>query len=116
VPLRSCSPGQIHAVCYERLRAEPAGEIPRLGAVIGRSFDDAVFTRMRRHSLTTGPYSALKSGGDPVTNWTRRWGKDDVRSVIRILSMFGLDAVYNDKPMPRPDGIATFQRSACASS
>jgi hypothetical protein len=30
--------------------------------------------------------------------------------------MFGLDAVYNDKPMPRPDGIATFQRSACASS
>lgn len=115
VPLRMCAPGDIHVVCYERLRTDATEEIPRLGAFVGRDFDPVVFTRMRRRSLTTGPHSALQVNGEPMTNWTQRWSPDDVLRVVRILSLFGLDAIYTDSPMPAVRGIAELQARSCAS-
>jgi Sulfotransferase family len=116
VPLRMCAGGEIHAVCYERLRNDPAEEIPLMGTFIGRTFDPVVFTRMQRRSLTTGPHSALQVDGEPITNWTRRWSDEDVKRVVRILSLFGLDEIYTDSPMPRVQGIAALQERWCASS
>ncbi len=109
VPLRMCARGDIHAVCYERLRTEAVEEIPLLGTFIGRRFDPVVFTRMRRRSLTTGPHSALQVNGEPITRWTSRWSHDDVKRVVKILSMFGLDEIYTDSPMPKPQGIRALQ-------
>jgi hypothetical protein len=110
VPLQMLSGGEFHAVCYESLRTRADEEIPRLGTFIGHDFAPVVFKRMARHSLT-GPHSALRPGADPVTNWTHRWSRNDVRRVVRILSLFGLDLIYNDNPMPRTQGIVDFQSS-----
>jgi hypothetical protein len=115
VPLRMLSSGEFHAVCYENLLTKAGEEIPRLGTFIGHDFAPVVFRRMARHSLTE-PHIALRPGADPVTDWTHRWSRDDVRSVVRILSLFGLDLIYNDNPMPRGQGIVDFQLSRASLS
>lgn len=107
VPLRQFAASDIHVVSYERLRSEPAEEVPRLAAFLGHDFDASIYTKMRRFSRTTGYRSALQRGGDPVTDWTRRWSPEDVRRVLEILSIFGFDETYTESPLPRMQGIAT---------
>jgi sulfotransferase family protein len=110
VPLRQFAPDEIHVVCYERLRREPEVEIPRLGAFLGREFDPSIFSKMQRRSRTTGYRSALQKGGDPVSDWTRLWSPDDIRRALQILSIFGMDELYTDGPMPRASSLTGLMR------
>lgn len=112
VPLRQFNPSQIHAVCYERLRWTPEEEMPGLAAFIGRDFDQTLFTKMQRPSRTAGYGGSLTKGVDPATAWTRRCSWEDVRRVMRILSMFGLDEIYTDSPIPRARGLEALMARA----
>lgn len=101
VPLRQFRPGEVHMVCYERLRWAPQEEVPRLATFVGRDFDESVFLKMRRPSRTAGYGNSLSRGIDPATAWTRRCSRDEIRKVLRILAKFGLDEIYTDAPSPR---------------
>ena len=110
VPLRQLREGELHVVLYERLLMEPEEEIPRIAAYLGREFDPSIYPKMRRRSRTTGYRSALQQGGDPSTDWMRYWSAEDKRKVITVLARFGLDAVYTDRPTPRPEGLASLMQ------
>jgi hypothetical protein len=106
VPLSQFAAGEIHIVWYERLVAEPYDELGRLSEFLSMPFKPDVHAKMRRYSLTTGPFSPLHAGRSPMNSWTRNWSHDEVRRVMQILSRFGLDEIYTDNPMPRVEGIA----------
>ena len=101
VPLKQLGRRGLHVVHYEHLRSSPVTEIARLGRHLGRDFGSEVYERMQRRSYTTGRYSALRRGGDPATDWRQRWDRDDIRVVMKVLSLFGLDEMYADEAMPR---------------
>ena len=106
VPLRQFAAGELHVALYEDLVTKPHDEIPRLGAYLGREFHPSVYQRMRRVSLTSGRFSPMHREGSAVASWQRSWSDDEVRRVMQLLSVFGLDALYTDEPMPRPHAIA----------
>jgi hypothetical protein len=105
VPLHQFKHGEIHPVFYERLRWVPAEEIPPLAAFLGRDFDQTFFSKMRRPSRTAGYGNSLSRGIDPATAWMRRLSPEDVRGVMKILNLFGLDEIYTDSPNPRVEGL-----------
>jgi hypothetical protein len=105
VPLHQFNRSEIHTVFYERLRWAPAEEVPPLAAFLSRDFDQTFFKKMPRPSRTAGYGNSLSKGIDPASAWMRRLSSDDVRAVMKILNLFGLDEIYTDSPNPRVEGL-----------
>jgi Sulfotransferase family len=100
VPLRQLGPGQAHVVLYERLCAEPAEEVRRLLAFLGRTDDDRVLARLGRPSVGSREHSAIVSGARLVDAWVPRVERADLEWAVEVLRRFGLDEVYGADPMP----------------
>jgi hypothetical protein len=108
VPLRQFRPGEVHVVFFENLVRSPESEIARLLAHIGRSPDELPLDleRLRTPSLTARrASSAVWTGADPVESWRRKVSDAQRRRAVEILSLFGLDRIYGDAPLPRVEGV-----------
>jgi hypothetical protein len=111
--LRQFDHGDVHTLCYEDLRWRPSEEVPRLAAYLRRDLD-GIHAKLGRPSRSA--YGGLLHHGiDPGTAWTIRWSADEVREVMKIIAMFGLDQIYTDDPRPKPGGLqAAMSSSAVA--
>jgi hypothetical protein len=108
VPLKQLLPGEVHVVFFENLVREPEAEIAKLLSHLGRSAADLPLDleKLRTPSLTARrATSAVWTGADPVESWRKKVSDAQQRRALEILSLFGLDAIYTDAPMPRPEGV-----------
>ena len=122
VPLRQFAAGEIHIMYYEAMCVDPAGELRRLYAYLGKEFDDKklarTLRRLRRPSSTIHrDVKSFPDGWDVISRWQSEASADDVAASKRMLGAFGLDAIYGEGPMPNVDAsfsLAGAQRPAVA--
>jgi Sulfotransferase family len=112
VPLKQFTPDQIHVVFYENLIAHPQEEIPRLFAFLTKPLDDSIYAAMRTPSLLSDWSSPVLHGASRTNAWRTRLSASDFGRAMRILRVFGLDAIYSDDPMPRVAGLEEFMSTA----
>ena len=103
VPLRQLARGEFHLVFYENLCTEPEREIRRLYSFLGQKFDEGVYRSIGRPSPLSRRESAVALGNRPADSWTDSIDDAQVERSVEILSLFGLDRIYGESPMPRPE-------------
>jgi hypothetical protein len=105
VPLRQCRPGEIHVVFFENLVQQPEAEIGRLFSYLGKSMDDLNMEKLKLPSLTARrSSSAVWTGANRTEGWRKQVNDEQRRRAVEILTLFGLNKVYTDDPMPRVEG------------
>ena len=111
VPLRQLEPESIHVSFYESLCTRPEDEVRRLFAFLGKDFDGKVYDRINRPSSLIRRESAVVIGERPVDSWTRT--VDDARRerAVEILTLFGLDRIYGESPLPDPEGARELMKA-----
>lgn len=106
VPLRQFRPGEVHVVFYEHLVRQPESEVANLFGHIGKSMEGFDLERLKVPSLTSRrASSAAWTGADRVASWKKKVTPEQRRRALEILALFGLDRIYGDDAMPRPEGI-----------
>ncbi len=101
VPLRQFGPGEIQPVFYENLLAHPEDELDRLFSFLGADFDERVYRKMQQPSVLSNKVSGNRTPDD----WRRSAGIPRLKRTIEILSLFGLDAIYGEGPMPNAGAV-----------
>jgi hypothetical protein len=103
VPLRQFRKGEIHLAFYEHLAERPKEELGRIFAFLGRSYDDAVLEALKRPSSRAKEWSAIVTGESLIGRWKSEVTDAQMRRSLEILSLFGLDKIYSDDPMPNAE-------------
>ena len=104
VPLRQFAPGEIHLAFYERFVTEPEAAIAGVFRHIGRIYDEKALSVLTKpSSQTRRRKSAIVTGGKVLEQWREVISPEQVRRALHILSLFGLDRIYNDATMPDVD-------------
>jgi hypothetical protein len=101
VPLRQFRRGEVHVCFYEDLCSEPERESRALAAYLRQPFDPGVLSAMRRPSALTRSQSAIVSGTSLVDSWRRHIDPDRVERAVQLLSLFGLDRIYDAGSRPK---------------
>ena len=103
VPLHQFRKGEIHLAFYEAFAENPEVEIDRMFSFLGTSYDSQVFDGVRKPSPVTRRGAAILTGESLVARWQTEMPNDRIRRALAILSLFGLDAIYAQDPMPNVD-------------
>lgn len=101
VPLQQFRSDEWHLLFYEELVAYPERELTRLFAFLEQPMPSTIFTSVTRPSALAKADSAITRGQNPLFAWHQKTSREQRHRAITILSHFGLDAYYNDEPMPR---------------
>ncbi len=96
VPLKQLGPGEIHLVFYENLLANPEEELRSLFGFLGDDPDCRVHARLAHPSALSRKNAPVPS----VDGW--RVSATQLERTGEILSLFGLDGIYAEGPMPDP--------------
>src|SRR5918993_5350195 len=96
VPLKQLGPGEIHLVFYENLLANPEEELRSLFGFLGDDPDGRVHARLAHPSALSRKNAPVPS----VDGW--RVSASQLERTGEILSLFGLDRIYAEGPMPDP--------------
>lgn len=105
VPLRQCRHGEIHVVFFENLVQQPEAEIGRLFSYLGKSMDGLNMEKLKLPSLTARrASSAVWTGANRTDGWKKQVSDEQRRRALEILTLFGLNKIYTDDPMPRVEG------------
>src|SRR4029077_19430003 len=108
VPLRQFAPGEMHLAFYENVVEYPREEIRKLFAFLDERYDDKVYEAVKRPSEVTRPDAAILTGKSIVGHWKEEVGPEQPRRSIDILRRFGLDAIYDEQPMPKVEAENAF--------
>lgn len=110
VPLRQLAPGDVHVVFYENLCVDTPAEVQHLFAFLGRKGSEGALRRAAVPSFTNFRKTTIvrKSGEELTTGWTRHIDAEQLKSAMRILDLFGLDAIYGKDPLPRVRSLDGF--------
>ena len=108
VPLRQLSPDDAHLIFYEELLAHPEKEVPRLFSFLGQTFDDRVYEMLKRPSPMS--QRGTTPEGRTLDAWRRAVEPHQRKRAVEILSLFGLDRVYGEGPMPDPKAAHSLMR------
>lgn len=100
VPLRQFEQGEIHLVFYEHLCTQPEVEVDRLFSFLGEPYDERVFKYLRIPSQVARRQSAINTGKSLTDDFKNHISRSQIQRAVEILSMFGLDKVYSEGPMP----------------
>ncbi|MBC5825056.1 MAG: sulfotransferase, partial [Candidatus Eremiobacteraeota bacterium] len=119
VPLSLLRSGDAHMLFYERLCMDPQTEWARLFATLRRPFDGSALDAINKPSATTRPGKAkTQKAASPeqlVDGWRAHVSADEIRRTVEILSLFGLDDIYADGPMPKVENALRGDESAMLS-
>lgn len=105
VPLKQRAPDGLEIVFYEDLLTDPAPELRRLLPRLGLRFDESAPRRLER------PSPVSRKAERSVDGWWSRVSRERRKRAVEILSLFGLDRVYGEDPMPDPDGARAMART-----
>ncbi|PIG93295.1 sulfotransferase domain-containing protein [Gloeocapsopsis sp. IPPAS B-1203] len=111
VPLKQFAPQEIHLAFYENFCKEPKAEIERLFTFLGKKFDDTVFAILNKPSATSRQESAIITTGNVVDSWKKHITHEQLERAIEILSLFGLDTLYSQDPLPNISGAYTLMKN-----
>ncbi|MBE9189524.1 sulfotransferase domain-containing protein [Gloeocapsopsis crepidinum LEGE 06123] len=111
VPLKQFAPQEIHLAFYENFCKEPKAEIERLFTFLGKKFDDTVFAILNKPSATSRQESAIITTGNVVDSWKKYITDEQLERAIEILSLFGLDTLYSQDPLPNISGAYTLMKN-----
>jgi hypothetical protein len=100
VPLRQFARGEIHLVFYENLLMNPEDELRSLFGFLGEDPDDRVYDKLGRPSPLTRKDAPVRS----INGWRTRVSARQLEMAGEILTLFSLDGVYSQEPMPDPSG------------
>jgi hypothetical protein len=101
VALRQLSRDDAHLIFYENLCEHPKREVEALFAFLGRKVTPDVFYRLAQPSELSREESAIVQGGSLVDSWRRQVSPEMIAAAMRILALFGLDAIYSaESSMP----------------
>jgi hypothetical protein len=100
VPLRQFSEGELHLAFYENLCAQPEPELDRMFGFLGKTYDRSIHRRLKAPSPQAIRRSAIVTQGNLIDGWRQDVTEDQVRRMVEILAMFGLDRIYQSDSMP----------------
>lgn len=95
-------------VFYEDLCVDPEKEIRRLFSFLGKPPDEVVRGSVRRPSRLSRRESAVVLGKRPADSWKSSVDTRQVEKAVEILTLFGLERIYGENPMPDHDGVSEF--------
>ena len=87
-------------VYYEDFCLEPQKAIEDMFSYLKRPVTEKVY-EVYDQGFITRKDSAIKKGEDLVRNWMNRLSSKETESAINIISKFGLDAYYDESPLPK---------------
>ena len=116
VPFRTFARGDIHLAFYENLCVDPAAEVARLFAFLGRRYDNRVFENMTTPSASVQVTAVDRNRPRPpldgarlIESWRDSVAPSDVERAYAIVESFGLEKIYGRSSMPDLAGAeATF--------
>jgi len=103
IPLKQFHEGEMFITFYETLCVRPKSEINELFSFIGKNSTPKVLKRILKPSLETSKRSAIISGTDLISSWRKNISDVQIKKALDILSLFGLDEIYNDSNSPLVD-------------
>jgi hypothetical protein len=107
VPLRQFEPGRIRVVFYEDVVRHPERELLRLFRYLKPDSADCMTQGalgiVARPSRVTGRRKRAAGGPWPIGQWRKEVSGEQLREGLKILAHFGLDQLYGDDAMPRPE-------------
>ncbi|MEO1391071.1 MAG: hypothetical protein AAFV85_27370, partial [Cyanobacteria bacterium J06634_6] len=111
VPLQQFSDNELHIVFYEDCCVNPEIEIERLFDYLKKKPEKKILEEMKTASRVSRKDSAILTGNSLIDGWKNNLRTEQVDRALEILNLFGLDQVYSEKPMPRPEGLASVTRT-----
>jgi len=110
VPLRQLAQGDVHVVFYEHLCVDTPMETARLFAFLRRRYDERALRRAALPSNTDWRNAATepKRGKELAASWRRRISADQLQAAVKVLELFGLDAIYGEDPLPKVTSLESF--------
>jgi hypothetical protein len=100
VPLKQFPSNDIRIVYYENLCTQPQIEIPSIFASLGLKYTEPVIKNLDRPSQTTQGTSAIVTGTDKISSWSKRLSPRQIDNVLRVVEEFGLGHLYSDSFLP----------------
>ena len=102
IPLLNAEKNNIHVTVYENYITNPDVEIKKLFDYLNIPFNNKVLHVSNKLSRTTRSDSPLKSGDNILTAWRKKFTETEIADGIKILSLFGFDALYDyDTGLPK---------------
>lgn len=114
VPFRQLAPGGVHLAYYENFCVDPARELDRLFAFLGRPYDARIFSTLTRSTASAfaagrARSSAVISEESLTESWRGQLSRDQIDRAYEIVASFGLERIYGRAWLPDMDGaLATF--------
>lgn len=93
------SPCPFLVVTYEELVRDGEAQVERIFAALGHSVPPDAFARLRRPSRTATADSHVAQAKDPLTGWTGKLSRRQVREILDVVAAFGID-FYGDALEP----------------
>ncbi|MGB3634789.1 MAG: sulfotransferase [Rubrobacteraceae bacterium] len=106
VPLQQLGRDDFYPIFYEELCSDPEREVRRLYGFLEKTVESGVYQRINRPSHLSRRESAVVLGERPVDSWVASVDAAQTERAIEILSLFGLDRIYGEDPMPRTDAFS----------
>jgi hypothetical protein len=103
--LGQTTPDHTLVVTFEDLVLRPAEVIEAVFAHLRRPIPPGAIDQARRPSATANPDAAVRGARDPLAEWTRRLDPDRARTVLDVVTAFGITA-YGDGLEPDTAALA----------
>jgi len=116
VPLVQLNQAHIHLVYYEELCTNFENEMGRLLAYLGEDqpiLDERLLKLQSQPSKMAGNFSAISQQRNLIDGWTQQLTADQIDKAEYILTVFGLEQIYNGHNLrPNPEAAAYFLKTS----
>jgi hypothetical protein len=100
VPLKHFTMNELKPIFYERLVLDPEGQAKKVFHTLDIDYSDSVSKYMNRPSTTSVRESAIVTGDNKLTRWTKVLSPRQVQNILSIVKAFELDYLYGDSTSP----------------
>jgi len=108
VPLKQFRTGELHITFYEEFCERPDRAVEAMFAFLRKPVNDRVFEQLGKPSSQTRKRkSAIMFGERPTDSWRKVVTPEQRRRAVELLSLFGLNRIYGDDPMPNVEAVRT---------
>src|SRR5690606_33712984 len=101
IPLKQLKPYEIHVIYYESFILNLEEELNNLTEFLKLSYNvEEVKKKVYRPSVLSRKESAIVTGQNLLNDWKNYVSDREMQRAVEILSLFGLDKIYNESIIP----------------
>jgi hypothetical protein len=104
IPLKQFKENEILVIFYEDFCKNPRNEIEKVMQFVGSTFTPEMLEKVTKPSVQSHKESAIVSKTDLVSSWRKSISEEQIKRSVEILSLFGLQKIYNQSDFPLLDG------------